>query len=103
MIASVFSRRCGSYRMYLKGDSSYQTVMIVCELKWFSHISNCYNMYTLMQSYDIFHTQHAIFFATLDTCALTMWFGHQKCDTSVKYKKLLNLTLHKQEPQSSLA
>ena len=38
MIASVYSRRCGSYRMYLKGDSPHQTVMIVCELKWFSHI-----------------------------------------------------------------
>ena len=33
MIASVFSRRCGSYRMYLEGDSPYQAVMIVCELK----------------------------------------------------------------------
>ena len=33
MIASMYSRRCGSYRMYLKGDSPYQTVMIVCELK----------------------------------------------------------------------
>ena len=33
MIASVSSRRCGSYRMYLKGDSPHQTVMIVCELK----------------------------------------------------------------------
>ena len=33
MITSVFSKRCGSYRMYLKGDSPYQTVMIVCELK----------------------------------------------------------------------
>ena len=33
MIASVFSKRCGSYRMYLKGDSPHQTVMIVCELK----------------------------------------------------------------------
>ena len=29
--------------------------------------------------------------------------SHQKGDMSVKYKKLLNLTLHKQEPQSSLA
>ena len=38
MIASVSSRRCGSYRMYLKGDSPHQTVMIVCELKWFSQI-----------------------------------------------------------------
>ena len=25
--------RCGSYWMYLEGDSPYQTVMIVCELK----------------------------------------------------------------------
>ena len=33
MIASMYSRRCGSYRMYLKGDSPHQTVMIVCELK----------------------------------------------------------------------
>ena len=32
MIASVYSRRCGSYRMYLKGNP-HQTVMIVCELK----------------------------------------------------------------------
>ena len=68
MIASMYSRRYGSYRMYLEGDSPYQTVMIVCELNWFSHISNHYNMYTLMQSCDVFHTQHAIFFVTLDTC-----------------------------------
>ena len=33
MIASVYSRRCGSYRMYLEGDNPHQTVMIVCELK----------------------------------------------------------------------
>ena len=32
MIASVYSR-CGSYRMYLEGDSPHQTVMIACELK----------------------------------------------------------------------
>ena len=76
MIASVFSRRCGSYRMYLEGDSLHQVVMIVCELKWFSQISNCHNMYTLMQSCDAFHTQHAIFFATFDTGVGTMWFGH---------------------------
>ena len=25
------SRRCGSYRMYIKGDSPYQAIMIVCE------------------------------------------------------------------------
>ena len=33
MIASVSSRRCESYRMYLKGDSPHQAVMIMCELK----------------------------------------------------------------------
>ena len=33
MITSVYSKRCGSYRMYLEGDSPHQTVMIVCELK----------------------------------------------------------------------
>ena len=78
MIVSVYSRRCGNYRMYLKCDSPNQTVMIVCELNWFSHISNCHNMYILMQSCDIFHTQHVIFFATLDTCASIIWFDHHK-------------------------
>ena len=72
MIASVYSRRCGSYRMYLEGNSLHQAVMIMCELKRFSYISNHHNMYTLMQSCDVFHTQHAIFFAVLDTCADTM-------------------------------
>ena len=67
MIASVSSRRYGSYRMYLKGDSPHQAIMIMCKLMWFSHISNRHNMYTLMQSCDVFHTQHATFFATLDT------------------------------------
>ena len=33
MIVSVYSRRCGSYKTYLEGDSPHQTVMIVCELK----------------------------------------------------------------------
>ena len=33
MIASVSFKRCGSYRMYLKGDNPHQAVMIVCELK----------------------------------------------------------------------
>ena len=78
MIANVYSRRCGSYRMYLESDSPHQTVMIVCELKWFSHIPNHHNMLTHLQSWDTFHTQHAKFFATLDTCAGTMWFGHHK-------------------------
>ena len=33
MIASMYSRRCRSYKMYLEDDSLYQTVMIVCELQ----------------------------------------------------------------------
>ena len=72
MIASVYSRRCGSYRMYLEGDSPDQKIMIVCKLYSFSHISNRHNKYTLMQSCDVFHKQHAIFFAILDTCVGTM-------------------------------
>ena len=72
MIASVYSRRCRSYKMYLEGDNPHQAVMIVCELKQFSHISNRHNMYTHMQSCDVFHTQHAIFFVILDTCVDTM-------------------------------
>ena len=72
MIASVYSKRCGSYRMYLEDDSPHQAVMIVCKLKRFSYISNRHNMYTRMQSYDVFHIQHAIFFTTLDTCAGTI-------------------------------
>ena len=72
VIASVYSRRYGSYSIYLEGDSPHQAVIIVCELKRFSHISNCHNMYTLMQFCYVFHTQHAIFFAILDTCVDTM-------------------------------
>ena len=78
MIASMYSRRCENYRMYLKGDSPHQIAMIVCELKWFSHTLNHYNTQTLMQSCNIFHTRHAIFFANFNTCAGTMWFGHHK-------------------------
>ena len=72
MIASVYSRRCESYRMYLEGDSPHQAVMIVYELKRFSYVSNCHNIYTLMQSCDVFHAQHVIFFAILNTCADTL-------------------------------
>ena len=32
MIANVYFKRCGSYKMYLEVDSPHQTVMIVCEL-----------------------------------------------------------------------
>ena len=33
MIASVYSRRCGSYKIYFECDSPHQTVVTVCELK----------------------------------------------------------------------
>ena len=33
MIASVSSRRCGSYRIYFEDGSPHQTVMIMYELK----------------------------------------------------------------------
>ena len=33
MIASVYSKRCESYKMYLKVDSPHQAIMIMCELK----------------------------------------------------------------------
>ena len=92
MITSVSSKRCGSYRIYLEGNSPHQVVIIVCELKWFSHISNRHNMKTLMQSCDVFHTQHTIFFATFDTCAGTMWFGHHKeymCFWNIKLVRLV--------------
>ena len=72
MIANMYSMRCESYKMYLEDDSPHQAVMIVCELKRFPHISNRHNMYTPMQSCNVFHTQHVIFFAILDTCADTM-------------------------------
>ena len=67
MIASMYSRRCGSYRMHLEGDSPHQAVMIVCELKQFSYISNRPNMYTFMQSCDVFfflthNTQYSLLF-----------------------------------------
>ena len=39
MIASM-SRRCESYRMYLKCDSPHQVVMIVCELFLSSYLSS---------------------------------------------------------------
>ena len=56
--------------MYLKGDSPYQTVMIVCECIRYSHIPNCHNMRNLC-TLVMFHTQYAKFFATFDTCAGT--------------------------------
>ena len=71
MIASMSFRRCGSYRMYLESDSPHQAVMIVCELKRFSHISNCHNMRHFCNLAMFSHIT-CKFFATFDTCAGTM-------------------------------
>ena len=71
------SRRCESYRMYLKDDSPHQAVMIMWECIWFSYISNCQNMRHLCTLAMISHTTGK-FFATFDTCVGTMWFGHHK-------------------------
>ena len=71
------SRRCGSYRIYLDSDSPHQVVMIVCELNWFSHISNHHNMRHLCTLAIFSHTT-CKFFATFDTCVGTLWFGHYK-------------------------
>ena len=71
------SRRCGSYRMYLESDNLHQAVMIMCELNWFSHISNHHNMRHL-RILAMFSHITLKFFATFDTYAGTMWFGHHK-------------------------
>ena len=71
------SRRYGSYKMYLEGDSPHQAVMIVYELNWFSHISNHHNMWHWCTLAMFSHTT-CKFFATFDTRAGTMWFGHHK-------------------------
>ena len=64
MIASVYYRRCGSYRMYLEGDSPHQAIMIVCELKRLSHTSNRHNMIHLCNLAIFFthNTQYSLLF-----------------------------------------
>ena len=64
MITSVYYRRCGSYRMYLEGDSPHQAVMIMCELKRFSHISiviTCIHLCNLAMFYTN-NTQYSLLF-----------------------------------------
>ena len=72
MIASVYSRRCWSYRIYLEGDSPHQAVMIVCELSDFlisQIVIACIHLCNLTM---FFTHNKEIFFAILDTCAETM-------------------------------
>ena len=73
------SMRCGSYKMYLEGDSPPQTVMIVRECIWFSHISNCHNMRHLCNHAMFSHTT-CKFFATFDTYAgIMIWPSQGIC------------------------
>ena len=71
------SWKCESYMIYLNGDSSHQTVMIMCECIRCSHISNCHNLRNLC-TLVMFSNTTRIFFATLDTCVGIMCFGHHK-------------------------
>ena len=59
------SRRCESYMMYLKGDCSHQTVMIVCGCIWFSYITTLHIMRHLCSFAKVSHTTR-ILFTTLD-------------------------------------
>ena len=63
--------------MYRKGDSPHQTVVIVYECIRCSHISNRHNMINLC-TIVMFSYTTCILFATRDTCAGTMCFGHHK-------------------------
>ena len=63
--------------IYLKGDSPHQTVIIVYECIRCSHISNRHNMRNLC-TLVMFSNTTCILFATLDTYAGTMCFGHHK-------------------------
>ena len=72
------SRRCESYKMYLKSDSPHQVVMTVYECTWFSHILDCHNMRNLCNLAMVFTHNMQKFFTTFDTCVSTRWFGHHK-------------------------
>ena len=62
IIASVYFR-CESYKMYLEGDSSYQVVMIVCELKRLSSqiVITCIHL-CILAMFFIHNTQYSLLF-----------------------------------------
>ena len=65
MLQACF-RICGSYMMYLEGDGSHQTIMILCECIWSSYIITFHIMIYLYSLAKGSHTT-CIFFATFDT------------------------------------
>ena len=72
------SRRCGSYRMYIEGDSPHQVVMIVCELNWFSHISNHHNMKRLWTFAMFSHTTRKILYYFWYMCRYNVIWPSQR-------------------------
>ena len=78
-------RRCGSYRMYLEGDSPHQVVMIVCECIWFSQVSNLHNMRHLC-TLALFHTQHA-------NSLLLLIHVQVQCDLAITRDTCVNICL----------
>ena len=70
------SRRCETYRMYLKGDSLHQIVMIVCGCNWSSYIITLHIMDYLCFLAKVSHRTRVLF-AIFDTiiqvqCDLTI-------------------------------
>ena len=79
-----FSRRCGSYRMYLEGDSRYQAVMILCELNWFSYISYRHNIRHLCNL--------AIFFThNIQNSLLLLIHEQVQCDLTITRDTCVNV------------
>ena len=76
MVASVFLKDLGVIR-YTSNVIVPIKQFIVCDCIWFSHISNRHNMRHLWTLAMFSHITHK-FFATFDTCAGIMWFGHHK-------------------------
>ena len=71
----------------------------------FQFCNHWHHTFTLPKHTDVIHDWRAIvvrwlFMPFSQDCLV---FPVKKSDTSVKYKRQLNLTHHKQEPQSSLA
>ena len=69
--------RYGSYMIYLKGDGSHQTVMILCGCIWLSYIITLHPMRHLF-FLQKFHTQHTYSWHSWYYCTGIMWFGHHK-------------------------
>ena len=78
------SRRCGSYMMYLEGDSPHQIVMIVCECIRFSHISNRHNMRNLCTLVMFSHTTHK-------NSLLCLIHVQVKCDLAITSFRCVNV------------